>query len=565
MAKRTPPQLPLLERMIQAVSPAWALARHRDRVAIAATGGYVGASYRESLAYFQPGTGDADNDTVIDLPELRGRSRDLVRNSPVAAGAIETDVSHVVGTGLTLQCRIDAEALGITTEQARKWQKDTERLFCMWAESEMADAFAELTFYELQELAYRTSQESGDGFVVLAQKSRPTWPFKLALQVIEADRVSNPNFGADTEMLVAGKERAADGEVLAFHICSRHPGASVYGGKASWSRVEVRGAQSGRRNVLHLMRKKRPGQSRGIPVLAPIIETVKQLTRYSSAEVDAAVNSAVNAVFTQMDHEAFSDTFDDQAQQQIVDRAMGWDGDVSGAKGRVINLLPGETVASPTPGRPNPNFDPFFNSVLQQIGMALDIPHEVLTRRFQSSYSAARAALLAFWRTVKIRRSWFASKFCQPVYEEWLADAVADGLIAAPGFFADPLVRHAWSRTSWAGDGPGALNPLDEANAAEKRLKLGITTLDEEIVAYDGGDWEAKHAAAVRIRDARLADGLDQAPPDPNAMQGGQPGAPGQQKPGHPAPKPGQPPQQQPGATLDGKSQALGNCDSADA
>lgn len=538
MAKRTP-DLPLIERMIQAISPSWALARHKDRIAIAATGGYVGASYRESLAYFQPGTGDADSDSIADLPELRARSRDLTRNSPVAEGAIETDVSHVVGTGLTLQCRVDAEALGITAEQATKWQKNTERLFLMWAESELSDSAGEQNFYEQQDLAYRTARESGDGFVVLAQKKRPNWPFKLALQVIEADRVSNPDFAADSETLVAGKERAADGEVLAFHICSRHPGAGVDSGKATWARVEVRGAKSGRRNVLHLMRKKRPGQSRGIPALAPIIETVKQLTRYSSAEVDAAVNSAVNAVFTQMDHEAFSDTFDGDAQKEIVNRALGWDGDISGAKGRAINLLPGETISSPTPGRPNPNFDPFFNAVLQQIGMALDIPHEVLTKRFQSSYSAARAALLSFWRTVKIRRTWFASKFCQRVYEEWLADAVADGLIAAPGFFADPLVRHAWSRTTWSGDGPGALNPLDEANAAEKRLAIGLTTLDEEIVAYDGGDWETKHAAAVRIREARIADGLDQAPPDPNALPGGQPGAPGQQQPGA---KPGTPP-----------------------
>lgn len=323
MAKRTAP-LPLYERVIQAISPSWALSRHRDRLAIAATGGYVGASYRESLAYYQPGTGDADSDSIADLPELRARSRDLVRNTPVAGGAIETDVSHVVGTGLTLQCRVDHKALGITEEQAREWQQSTERLFVMWAESELSDSAAELNFYEQQDLAYRTSRESGDALVVLAQKRRASWPFKLALQIIEADRISNPNFGADTPTLVAGKERAEDGEVLAFHVCSHHPGAGVYSGKATWARIEVRGAKSGRRNALHLMRKKRPGQSRGIPELAPIIETVKQLSRYSSAEVDAAVNSAVNAVFTQMDHEAFSETFNDDAQAQIVNRALGW-------------------------------------------------------------------------------------------------------------------------------------------------------------------------------------------------------------------------------------------------
>lgn len=547
MAKRQAPQLPLFERMIQAISPAWAKARHRDRAMIAASGGYVGASYRDSLAYFQPGTGDADSDSIDDLPTLRARSRDLVRNSPVAGGAIETDVTHVIGTGLTMQSRIDHKALGITEEAAREWQSNTERLFSMWASSEFSDAFGDQNFYELQDLAYRAGRESGDSFAVLVQKERPSWPFVLALQIIEADRCSNPDNRADTDQLTAGKERAADGEVVAFHFADRHPGSRFVRGKTTWTRVEARGAKSGRRNVLHLMQKRRPGQSRGIPALAPIIETVKQLTRYSLAEVDAAVSSAVNAVFTKMDHEAFADTFDDKAQKDIIDRAMSWDGSLDGSKGRAINLLPGEEVTSPTPGRPNPNFDAFFNAVLQQIGMALDIPHEVLTKRFQSSYSAARAALLAFWRTVKIRRFWFASKFCQPVYEEWLADAVADGMIAAPGFFADPLVRHAWSGAQWAGDGPGALNPRDEAEASKVRMEIGLTSLDEEIVAYDGGDWETKHAAQKRIKEARKEDGLEQSAP---ALAPG--GMPGQQMPGQPPRQPGQqpdpdqPPGQQP-------------------
>ena len=70
---------------------------------------------------------------------------------------------------------------------------------------------------------------------------------------------------------------------------------------------------------------------------------------------------------------------------------------------------------------------------MRQIGMALNVPHEVLTKHFQASYSAARAALLDAWRTFRIRRDWLARRFCQPVYEEWLADAVASGLISAPG------------------------------------------------------------------------------------------------------------------------------------
>ena len=47
------------------------------------------------------------------------------------------------------------------------------------------------------------------------------------------------------------------------------------------------GAATGRRNVLHPFRRTRPGQTRGIPYLAPVMELVKQLGRYSEAEVAA--------------------------------------------------------------------------------------------------------------------------------------------------------------------------------------------------------------------------------------------------------------------------------------
>lgn len=502
-------KIPLLERMISAVSPKWALARHRDRVAMAATGGYVGAGYRESMAMYRPGGADADAALVYDLPELRNRSHDLVRNNPIAGGAIESEVSHVVGTGLALQSRIDARKLGMTDEQATEWQADAEAEFLLWAESQFADATGEQNFYELQDLAYRSARESGDCGVVLAGVDRPDWPYRLALQIIEADRISNPIGAADSARMVQGIERDERGEGIAAHIASRHPGAHYTSGVTTWTRVPYRGA-SGRRNFVFMMRRHRPGQTRGIPALAGIIEPLKQLGRYSTAEVDAAVNSALQAFFTKMDPEAFQDVFDDDGKSAIIERAMKWDGGVS--SGRAINLLPGEEISSPTPGRPNPNFDPFVSAVLRQIGIGLGIPHEVLMKSFQSSYSAARAALLDAWRTFRIRRQWLATKFCQPVYEEFLAESVALGRISAPGFFADPAIRRAWCGAMWCGDGPGSIDPTKEVDAAEKRVNMGLTTLPDEILAYDGGDWETRHRVQARVAKARKEAGLGAAP-----------------------------------------------------
>lgn len=522
MAKIAAPKPNLLERAISAISPTWALRRHHARVATAMSGGYSGASYADRFAHWMPGNGSADADTVGSLKELRARSRDLVRNSPVAGGAIETNVAHVVGTGLTMQSRVDAALLGLTDEAAAEWQAKAEREFRLWCESTYCDAAEKLNFYGLQDLAYRSMLESGDSFALLPQVRRPNWPHRIVVQVVEADRVSNPDGKADTETLVQGIERAAAGGApVAVYVADRHPGRYVNTKDTKWSRVAVRGAAD-RLQVIHLMRTLRPGQTRGVPWLAPIIDIVKQMTRYANAEVDAAVNSAAFAMFVKMDPEAFQDLFDDSSQGAILDAAKQWDGSLR--SGQAVNLLPGEEVQSAAMARPNPNFDPFFQSFLCQVGMALNVPYEVLAKKFNSSYSAARASLLDAWRGFRIRRDFLASYFCQPIYEEWLADAVALGRISAPGFFADPILRKAWSGAAWSGDGPGSIDPQKEAAAARERMDIGLTTLPEEIVAYDGGDWETKHREAVRVKEARDRDGLNAAPAP--AAAPGQPAGP---------------------------------------
>lgn len=475
-------------------------------------GGYEGAGYRERIAYWQPGNADADGSSVSDLRELRNRSRDLIRNAPIATGAIETSVTHVVGTGLSLQSRIDATALGMSEDQARAWQTQAEREWRLWCESTYCDTTREQDFYELQELAFRSFLESGDVFVLLPEVEEVGWPYRLTAQVIEADRISNENGKADTAECAQGIERNARGAPFAAWIADRHPGQRTVGGPAKWTRVPFRG-ESGRVNLLHLKRKLRPGQTRGIPALAPIVSLLKQLERFSNAEVDAAVNSAAMAVFVKMDPVAFGDLFTESSQASLVQDAQRWDGTLKA--GAAVNLLPGEEIQSPTPGRPNPEFEPFFAAIVKQIGVALNVPFEVLMKHFNASYSASRAALLDAWRTFRKWRAWLASKLCQPIYEELLAEAILSGRIAAPGFFADPSIRKAWCGSAWNGDGPGSIDPAKEAEAAEKRMDIGLTSLAEEKVAYDGGDWESTLRQREQEVSARKAAGVV---PEPKAM-----------------------------------------------
>lgn len=487
---------------------------------LALSGGYTGASrQRPALRHFAPPAVDADSDTVGDLDTLRARSRDLVRNAPLAGGAINTMVTNVVGTGLTLQSRVDAGLLGLSDDAAAAWQRVAEREWLLWSESPLCDVTRGQDFYGLQALAFRSALESGDVFAVLPEVDVPAWPYRLAVQLIEADRCCNPTWSADTDTLVAGVQMDKWGAPTRYHFASRHPGARR-GSAVTWASVDALGAETGRRNVLHLFNRRRPGQTRGVPVLAGVIEPIKQLGRYTEAELQAAVVSGAFAVFVTMDAAAFGDLFDDATlRDQYLAPGMRWDGGVGSATldgpGRAVNLMPGEKIESVNPGRPNDKFEPFFDAIVGQVGMELEIPREVLLKSFNSSYSAARAALLDAWRFFRGRRDWLAGAFCQPIYEAFIAEAVASGRLAAPGFFADPAIRRAWCGAVWVGDGPGSIDPQKEIGAAVDRVALGISTRAAESVLYDGGDWEAKTRQLAREQTLRRELGLPDAAATP--------------------------------------------------
>ena len=159
------------------------------------------------------------------------------------------------------------------------------------------------------------------------------------------------------------------------------------------------------------------------------------------------------------------------------------------APGAVIDLNEGEKAHDMNPGRPNANFGGFVEAICQQIGAALEIPYELLVKRFNASYTASKGALEEAWKMFRMYRDWLSKDFCQPVYEEWLAEAVAKKRIKAPGFFTDPLIRKAYCKAQWNGPAKGMLDPVKEVNAAEKRVANGFNTRSNETMEITGGDF----------------------------------------------------------------------------
>lgn len=509
-----------LDAAIGAVDPKRALERAAARRTLALIGGsdsYYGADRsRRATRNWMPRLTSADSATLPALADLRAASRDLVRNNPLAGGAVAGVTTAVVGTGLSVQPQPLRSRLGLSEDQARAWAQQAKEWFELWAANPLwADQTGRLSFYGLQRLAFRSALESGDVFALLPMQRYGNEPFASKVQLVEADRVLNPP-KADSAQWLAGIRCDAGGRPVELYIADRHPAEGLLLGPAEGRTYAYFGEQTGRRNVLHLYTLLRPGQRRGVPYLGPIIEPLKQLGTYTEAEIMAAVIQGAFTVFVKKDAELDAEQRAAGQQAGGAQAAVAPGGQAGNELGldygAIVDLLPGEDVTMANPGRPNAAFAPFVDAILTQIGMALELPREVLTKTFTSSYSAARAALLDAWRFYRERREWLAGGFCQPVYEAVITEAVLSGRLRAPGFARDPLVRAAYLRAVWIGDAPGAIDPLKEADAAARRIEIGISDKAAETVAYSGRNWEDVHAQRVREAQAEKRDGLAPAP-----------------------------------------------------
>ncbi|MDO5784717.1 MAG: phage portal protein [Eubacteriales bacterium] len=485
-----------LDRVIGYFNPERALKREyaRYKMSLVQNSGYgnYGASRSKKSLKGWVGTGGSAYEDIHDnLATLRTRSRDLTMGVPLASGAIKTYRTNVIGSGLTPKPTIDSGATGLTEEQAGEMEKQISREFNLWADSVNCDAERLATFYELQQLSFQNWLMSGDCFAILQMKNRIGSVYELCIQLIEADRVSTPgnDIGIDTgTKIVGGVEVDSTGEVVAYHVAKHHP-LSYRNDEHDWVRVEAFGKASGRRNILHVMTRERIGQRRGVPILAPVIESLKQLGRYTDAELVAAVVNGFMSVFIQKKEQSTAPPFGELSEPQDALVDAGDPNSVELAPGAIIDLAPGEEANPVTPGRPNANFDAFVTAITRQIGAALELPPEILVKQFSANYSASRAALLEAWKSFSMWRDWMVEKFCQPVYEEWLSEAVAKGRVSAPGFFSDPAIRQAYSAAQWYGPTQGQLDPVKEVEAAQKRIENCFSTHAKEAMELTGTDF----------------------------------------------------------------------------
>lgn len=503
-------KLGLMDRIIGAISPRTLVKRGQNALASM----YINQHLKRS-AYKSADTtrlnehwnsSNEDINTILyrELDKLRSRSRWLMRNNAHATGLMNAYISHIIATGLNLQCRVASKVIAtdgdgkqfLDTIERDAWNDYVESLFEEWSEN--ADVRStELmpeSFVDDQELFLRRLIEDGEVFVYLGiDKSFSGVP--LRLMFIEPDSLDNTLTEYGKNPVVMGVELdKSTYRPIAYHVMTGTTEAGILQTYGKTIRISAN-------DMLHVFKRLRPKQVRGIPHLAVVMQKFFDLDEWTDAELLGNKIAACFGVLIEMPNGS-----NGLLAEEDSSRATDANGnELSTVEPGIIGYMPeGAKVNVLSPQKPGATFEMFAKYQLKGIGAGTlgGISYPAMTRDTSGqTFAGGRLAQQMDYQAFKPFQNFIARKFCSPVFRRWLKLAVLSNAVTAPGYFENPAYwdRHEFLPPGWS----HGINPKQDIDAAIARMSSGITTLADE-AGYLGKDWRRQVLMAAKIK--RMAD-----------------------------------------------------------
>lgn len=473
----------ILEKIIASVSPEAGLRRAVAKAKLNLLSGSV-RSYDAAKTgsrtdgWTSVSGSSANSEIAPQLPRIRERSRDLVRNNPYAAKAVNVLVNNIVGAGIVPEAKSGTDRQQSATEDA--WND--------WAE--VADADGMLDFYGIQALVMRTVVESGECLVRFrARRLSDGLAVPFQLQVLEPEFIDTGRQGTSSSgYTIDGIEFDNLGRRTAYWLFNRHPGdnrAMMVTGITS-SRVPAE-------DVLHIFDKIRPGQDRGVPWFAPTILRMWDLATYDEAELMRKRVEACIAAFVEQEAGGDIRPLGKIANGTNTDGTSGTTRRESFEPGMIEYMRPGESVEFNNP-QGTGGYAEYMGVQLHAIAAGIGVTYEQMTGDLSGvNYSSYRAGHLEI-RSSMERHRWqmMINQFCAPVWRRFMTVGFAAGVLRQPN------VRAEWVAPPWP-----SIDPEKDANAALLEMRVGGITLRDYLTSKgkDFNDWLAETIATNKALD----------------------------------------------------------------
>lgn len=401
-----------------------------------------------------------------------GRSQDiskkLISETTIGAMIINALIRFVIGPGLEPKASPETSILKWSTEERNKFIASAESFFRMYAGSKDIDYYNRESFGSLQSVALRNILTDGDTLLHRIYGSKEQ-SYKPMIQLLSGCWISNPVGTMDTKEQVGGVLFDARGRERGYCILQTDGNLLDSYTVKSVNKYNASGFEE---FMLVGIQPRESNQVRGIPWLSSVSQDILDLEKFKIAHRTKAATQALLTAVIKSTEDAPS------APVSSVDKIRGLErksealpveqdtSDVQLGAGNVVALNPGESIDMLESKAPMSSYKEFVELELSQIGGAVSVPYEMMTQRYNSSFSASRATIVGAEKTYKVIREEFADKMCAPVWEQVIDYGIRLGMIEAPGYLeGSELYKRAVLASTWIGPSSIVIDPTREINA----------------------------------------------------------------------------------------------------
>lgn len=444
---------------------------------------YDAAGQGRRMAGWNP-PASGPNRAIEGLQTIRNRSRDSSRNDWTGTSANQKWTTNLVGIGITPRFKR-------VTDKTRK-----QEIIDWWSDFVAeCDADCVLNYYGLQTLAVRTWLDAGEVFIRRrARYLDEGLPAPVQLQLLEPEMV--PMLDSDSyaglpkgNRIRSGIELDKRGRRVAYWMHKEHPGEKSMGYIDPTALVRVAAS-----DVIHLFEPPRPGQLRGVSMLAPILARLRNIENYDDATLTRQQLANLIVAFITRGLPPINGDEDISGFT-----GQPYDGESEGSPlvglqpGLVQELEDGQDVKWSNPPEAGTNYSDYMRTQHMGTAAGTGLPYELFSGDIKEVSDRTLRIIINEFRRHAEQRQWqiIIPGFCQKTLN-WAVDAgVLAGKIALEE--ADSVKRVEWSTHGWA-----HIHPVQDPQGKKLEVDAGFRSRSS-VIAERGDDPDA-------VDDERAAD-----------------------------------------------------------
>jgi capsid protein len=450
-----------------------------------------------------------------DYVALRLRSWQAYLENDIAQTILKKFTKWIVGSGLKLQAEpnkiaLESEGIKLKTED---FNEIVEARFSVYANSTSIDYSGRRNLHSIAERVFLESKIGGDILVVLRYIND-----QYNIQMIDGVHVTSPVYGDEYfpqalnngNEIRNGIELSPKGEHIAYYVRKGWNNGIPANGSFEVERIPAK-TDSGL-TVAYLVYglEYRLDGHRGLPLISALLETLKKLERYKEATLGSAEERQKIAYFIEhslgstgenpiIERMAVASGFGTANSDIPIDeKATEFANKVAATTNKQVFNMPQESTIKSVESKSELYFKDFITVLANLICSAVEIPPDVAFSKYDSNFSASRAALKDWEHTINVERKKFQRQFYQHVYNFFLDVEIMKNKVQAPGYLLarisnNTFVLEAFRNARFVGSSVPHIDPLKEVNA--ERAKLGpagamipLTTIEAATEALNGGE-----------------------------------------------------------------------------